>query len=265
MAFSKYMKSAGLALVPPEQLSVFSALVYGESGAGKSTLAATASHVEGMSPVLVIDVERHTMAYGEHADLENLDIVSIDTWPDLLTLTRNAIPDAVKAGEFPYRTIVIDTLDRVQELIMEDEKREQAAGRKPKDGFAVWNRVYDDLSRLIARLQALGVNLILTAHADRTQNQITGEERVSPKFFGKVSVSQIPPKFDMVAYLKRIGMSDEGDDDNPHLRALVTAHPDAETKAPTSGFPAVMYGPDMTQVYDLIINTNTNHKETDNE
>ena len=263
MGFAKYLKASGLETVPPERLKVFSALVYGESGAGKSTLAATSSLVDGMSPVLVIDAERHTMAYGEHADLENLDIVSVDTWADLLSIVRNVIPDAVKAGEFPYKTIVVDTMDRVQELIMEDEKREQAAGRKAKDGFAVWNRVYDDLSRLISRLQALGVNLILTAHADRTQNQITGEERVSPKFFGKVSVSQIPPKFDMVAYLKRIGSAEEGADDNPHLRALVTAHPDAETKAPTSGFPAVMYDPNMPKIYTLIINTTNEENSTD--
>ena len=266
MGFEDLLKKRGLRVGQPTELTTTSMLIYGESGAGKSTLAASASKCDDLAPVLVIDTERHTIAYGEHADSERLDIVSVDTWPQLVALVSKVIPEAVRQGEFPYKTVVVDTMDRLQEIILNDEKAAQADGSKPRDGFAAWNRVYEDLTRVLERLQQLGVNVIFLAHADRTENQISGAERVSPKFFGRQSVSMIPPKFDLVGYLKRVGGRDADDDTDPHLRALVTSHPDAETKAPVSGFPPILMAPTMEVINQQLraaVKTNSTDTGTD--
>ena len=109
--FTDLFKKSGLREVQPEDLSTFSLLLFGLAGTGKSSLAATASKCEDLAPVLYIDFENGTMPLGQWGDLDNLTIVHCDSWNDGVKLFENVIKPSIDKGEFPFKTVVIDTLD----------------------------------------------------------------------------------------------------------------------------------------------------------
>jgi hypothetical protein len=128
------------------------ALVYGCPGVGKSTFAA------GAPAPLFLDAEQGTLG---------LDVarLPIHRWADF----SRAIDELQKA-DHPYRTIVLDTLDALDRLLV----AEVADGGSIEDvggGFGKgWTQVAERWGRAIEELEALQarrrVNLIALAHAN---------------------------------------------------------------------------------------------------
>lgn len=131
-------------------------VIYGAEGIGKSTLAAQ------LPDPLFIDVEGGT---------HQLDIARFEdtpkTWNELLGMV-----DEVIADPDGFKTLVIDTADRseqllIEQLLSEDGKKsiEQYGGGYGKGYTAIMERFQKDLLARLDRLISQGVNVVLIAHA----------------------------------------------------------------------------------------------------
>ena len=98
---------------PRKDVPKLKILLYGPSGTGKTSLASTASTVEELSPVLYVDLERGTAPAAKYGDLDNMLVVQPATYKEFADL----LVKISEAKDKPFKTVIIDTVDRLQELI----------------------------------------------------------------------------------------------------------------------------------------------------
>lgn len=240
--FNTLLEEQGLSVSEPADLKTFSLLLHGLAGSGKSSLAATASKVDELSPVLYIDFESGTMPLAEWGDLDNIKIVHVSSWPDMLRLYKNVLTPLIRKDEFPFKTIVFDTLDKMQELVVDH------FGKISADGYAKWAAAYDaPLELLSTFLYAPGVNVIAITHTAREVNDVTGETLIAPDFEGKKSGRKFPSLFDFVGYMHWV----ETEDDKL-VPVLTTQDQDTVAKKRVKDFPANLGNPSMEKIFGYI-------------
>lgn len=245
-AFDKMLAAAGFKAEDPQELRDISLLLYGGAGTAKTSLAATASKVEEMSPVLYLDFERGTLPLRDWGDLDNLTIVHLDTWAETNKFIYQVVRPTMQAGSFPYRTVVLDTVDALQELIVREAKT-----ANPGNNYVPWTDAYDNVVTLVDAFRRVdGVNLIVITHVDRMVNSVTGETQVGPAFKGNQSGKHMPSKFDFVVYMRT--KQEEG---RPVMGATFFM-PGAITKRRTRSFPDHLINPTMSQIWSLAHSTN---------
>lgn len=127
-------------------------VVYGPEGIGKSTFAAQ------FPETLFIDTEGST---------DNMDVSRLDK-PSSYTMLKNEIA-WVKANPTVCKTLVIDTIDWAESLVIADVCAQH--GKKGIEDFG-WGNGYtytkEEMGRLLNQLGELvdlGINVVLTAHA----------------------------------------------------------------------------------------------------
>lgn len=127
-------------------------VVYGPEGIGKSTFAAQ------FPEPLFIDTEGST---------DNMDVARMDK-PTSYTMLKNQIA-WVKANPTVCKTLVIDTIDWAESLVIADVCAQH--GKKGIEDFG-WGNGYtytkEEMGRLLNQLGELvdlGINVVLTAHA----------------------------------------------------------------------------------------------------
>lgn len=127
-------------------------VVYGPEGIGKSTFAAQ------FPEPLFIDTEGST---------DNMDVSRLDK-PTSYTMLKNQIA-WVKANPTVCKTLVIDTIDWAESLVIADVCAQH--GKKGIEDFG-WGNGYtytkEEMGRLLNQLGELvdlGINVVLTAHA----------------------------------------------------------------------------------------------------
>lgn len=127
-------------------------VVYGPEGIGKSTFAA-----QFPEPIF-IDTEGST---------DNMDVARLNK-PSSYTMLKNEIA-WVKANPTVCKTLVIDTIDWAESLVIADVCAQH--GKKGIEDFS-WGKGYtytkEEMGRLLnllSELVDLGINVVLTAHA----------------------------------------------------------------------------------------------------
>ena len=127
-------------------------VIYGPEGIGKSTFAAQ------FPEPLFIDTEGST---------DNMDVSRLDK-PSSYTMLKNEIA-WVKANPTVCKTLVIDTIDWAESLVIADVCAQH--GKKGIEDFG-WGNGYtytkEEMGRLLNQLGELvdiGINVVLTAHA----------------------------------------------------------------------------------------------------
>ena len=127
-------------------------VIYGPEGIGKSTFAAQ------FPEPLFIDTEGST---------DNMDVSRLDK-PSSYTMLKNEIA-WVKANPTVCKTLVIDTIDWAESLVIADVCAQH--GKKGIEDFG-WGNGYtytkEEMGRLLnllGELVDLGINVVLTAHA----------------------------------------------------------------------------------------------------
>lgn len=126
----------------PEALSDPQMLMFvGPPGGGKTWLAASASEVEGLYPVLIIDLEGSTQGTLIGLDQDRIDVIRVqerfspkDVYPKTI-----AILEGLLNKQHKYKTVIIDTADVLQEFAA-------AYGSVDGDGFAKWSFVHSELT-----------------------------------------------------------------------------------------------------------------------
>lgn len=187
-----------------------SILVYGRVRCGKSTFAASAANVEGMYPVLWLATEDGTASFAGMYPDDRIDVVQAQSWDTIKTVL-----EAVLNNETKYKTIVVDTLGQLQEII----KREYLDANNGKAEFAMWDKINMGLVQVVDSLHNSKYNSVFIAHTDKVQDGVDGKVYISPYFLGKKSSVDIPKIPDTIAYMYK----GENEDGEPTRKMLLTS------------------------------------------
>lgn len=158
-------------------------IIYGPEGIGKSSFAAQ------FPEPLFIDTEGST---------DNMDVARMDK-PTSYTMLKNQIA-FVKANPTCCKTLIIDTIDWAESLIVEDVCAQH--GKKGIEDFG-WGNGYtytkEEVGRFLNMLQdliELGINVVLTAHAQMRKFEQPDEMGAYDRWelkLGKKTSSQTAP------------------------------------------------------------------------
>lgn len=158
-------------------------VIYGPEGIGKSSFAAQ------FPEPLFIDTEGST---------DNMDVARMDK-PTSYTMLKNQIA-FIKANPTVCKTLVIDTIDWAESLIVDDVCAQH--GKKGIEDFG-WGNGYtytkEEVGRFLNMLQEiieLGINVVLTAHAQMRKFEQPDEMGAYDRWelkLGKKTSSQTAP------------------------------------------------------------------------
>lgn len=198
--------------------------VYGASGVGKTHLAATAQDCPELRDVLYVDAEAggqtlRTMAKG------NLDIVSIQNWNQLVRvyeflqqyckLKESQVSEAqlralfakVGIGDRPtlpdYKTVVIDTIDEVQDYCMKhiqgiDPQNTKLDMPYAKPGWEEYGEILDRMRSTVRNFRNLPMHVVVTCHREIKQDE-SQRMIIVPSLVGKFGIA-VQAYFDFVGY-----------------------------------------------------------------
>lgn len=146
-------------------------MFYGQSGTGKTTLASTFP-----GPILLCDVrDRGTDSV---VGIDNLDVTEIESWEDL-----ERVYWFLKKHPGKYKTVIIDTMSQLQQLVVEDILAEKGKDAEEAGGWGTmtqkeWGEVASRIKPMIINLRDLKMDVIFIAQ-HRVFNMPTEEDETS--------------------------------------------------------------------------------------
>lgn len=196
------IKALGLELGAPKKESARpSILIYSQPGVGKTTFCASVADVPELCPALLVDIERGTLSIAGKDYGNKLTIVHVKTYDDI----KRLFEQIANSDPMPFKTIIIDPVDRLQELILK-------AHDNPGNPYAKWEAVFEKLMEIIVYLhKSCGLTVICTTHAALEKDEVSGRVLIAPDFEGKKSFRKIPQVFDIIGYLTQEKNKDSGD------------------------------------------------------
>lgn len=239
----------GLVVRKPTEVSqFFNMMIYGEQGTGKTTLAASASVVEALSPVLLIDVEGGTQSLvGLY---EDISVVEAKSWQSLVKLHR-----VLERGNHPYKTVIIDNMSEAQKLsmaaIMVDvvaKAKDEGEDRDPDvPSVREWGKLLVQMERMTRHFRDLPMNVIFTAWVDEDKNKEGVKER-RPGFQGKFA-AEVAGYVDLVLYLY---VKELKDNPEPSRLLLTKKTSKIYAKDRRRKFPQIIEEPTMQMLYNYL-------------
>lgn len=225
------LSGLGVEFTKPQALvSQASIVLYGMPGSGKTTLAASAVEVPELAPVLILDFENSTAAvaekYGEHPDI---DVVQIRTWAQAVKIL-----DRILTTEHQYKTVVIDPVNGMIQLLQLEMRNRVArkielgekARRTPAEEAefkalskvnvpdrsnnsmgepgtteADYGVIGNEVTSLMARLNAAPFLAILNTHADNYSSRTQTREILRPDMPGNVGRKVMTQKPHVVGFM----------------------------------------------------------------
>jgi hypothetical protein len=166
-------------------------LLAGDPGSGKTRLASTFPNVfyanadAGMMSV----VDRQPPF---------VDVDSTETLTQLLQALRQTPKQRQQILGAPVSTVVVDTVDSIQKILIEERKKEQK-----KDALAIsdWGWLGDQLRVLIRNFRNLDMNVIFTVHLKAVEDSESGQTFIKPGLQGQMG-DEIAAYFDVCGLLK---------------------------------------------------------------
>lgn len=239
MAGKFNLKDLGIPIGPPvTKANNKTFLIYGPPGAGKTRLAASASEVEDLSRVLLIDVEAGSASI-ENVYKDNIDVIRPGDWTQL-----KDVLEALLNEDHGYQTVIVDTIGKMMEFMKPHQEK-----RAGNNAFEVWSLLADDTLRFTEMLHRTGMTVIMLAHSESEKDELTGKVTTMPYFLGRKTGKEGPKIFDVIAYLSVDKHPETGDP----LRVLQTEGYEGITaKDRTDTIPVLLGDPTMSKIYEYI-------------
>lgn len=189
------------------------ALIMGAPSAGKTRSASF-----WPKPIFA-DCEKGRMSIADRR-VPYAEIITSEDMDDLLARLRRECFKPPQ--ERLYQTLVIDTLDAYQRIVIKE--RLDAERKDSLSGWADWGYLDGKLTGFIAKLHALPMNIVVNVHVkDNTQGE--GDDKITTvgvKLKGDIK-DQIAADFDLVGYM---GTYWEAVDGERKLLRGIQWHPD---------------------------------------
>lgn len=219
-------------------------MLYGPYGGGKTWLGASASELDDLYPMLIIDNEGSTTGTVTGFPKGRIDVLRPkDQWPgNEYKATKKVLKDLM-TKEHKYKTVQIDTLGAVFEWAKKE------AAKQGLRGFDVWNFLHEELTAdggLIDQLKQANFLTILILH----EKKEGGEDDTLPvadfqwQGQGKGRLGQFP---DIIGYVTRDTNSAGVSTSTVSLTS--TKRNNAKNRF---GLPAKVVDPSMKKLYDMI-------------
>jgi phage nucleotide-binding protein len=180
-------------------------LVYGDSGVGKTCSIATMP-----GPIFMFDFDQKISSLASFLKVSNkekLKEVDYDAFGHDPTKKGRPIQrfegslvgakKAIEAGEFKYKTVVLDSLttfaeELMREIIKNNPGLKRAIENVPSlQDYMVLNI---EFKRIVNQLLSLPLNVVVIAHASTDKDENTGQIKVKPLLPGKLA-DQLPVVF----------------------------------------------------------------------
>lgn len=156
---------------PDFSLSGLTSLFYGDPGVGKTTLVVQAPSV------LLAATEPGARFLRRHE-------VSISTWAQFKDLVKTFC-----AGQHQYRTLGVDTLDRLYMMLMDYTCKLNGVKHPTDAGFAkVWDQMKIELGQTALQPARKGYGLVFTSHTktEKVETRTYATSRTEPTLSGTV-------------------------------------------------------------------------------
>lgn len=229
-----------VAVTPPRKpAEQGSYLFYGLPGVGKTLLSGSASEVESMGKVLLIDFEGGSSVLSK--DYPNVDVAAVDSWSQTEELIFFLVDE-----EHDYKTVILDTAGEAQHFIMAESSDENP--------YEKWDDAWRKLTSAVKILHKSKLNVILNAHAENERSEFDGTKQIRPYFQGKRSQNELPKVFDVIGYL----FIDEEDDKTRILQAKPSS--DTVGKDRFGIFPDEIENPTFEKLVSYMDTDNTNEE-----
>lgn len=194
------------------------ALIAGPPGSGKTLISSTfpnpfyASAEGGL-----MSIADRQIPYAEITS--STDLLAVKTMMDQDPITRE------KLLGFPVDTIVIDTIDEIQRLLIRERLDEQ---KKEAMQLQDWGWIGEQMSSIVRGFRNLSMNVIFTVHVKEQQDGDTGRVWIEPGLQGAIA-KQIPGAVDLALFLKSttVAAVENGQAVRKFVRLLVT-QPDVQ-------------------------------------
>ena len=152
------------------------AMIYGQVGAGKTTLA-----LSSPKPLLLdFDGGIHRVNFGHIGD----NVMQIKNW--------NEVQEVFNYNLSEYETIVVDTIGKMMDFIIE------VAENKRIGGWKKWDFINDEFKSFVRKIHAIGKHVIFIAHRDTRSD---GDETVFVPALREKNYTAIVTELDLLGYL----------------------------------------------------------------
>jgi len=155
-------------------------LIYGKSGTGKTTFGCC------FPKPFVFDFDKGMLSQ-RGRDVEYQTYSGMTAYQEFEMKFRELEADC------PYDTIVLDSITTLQEYMMDKILQ---ANRRQMPTMNEWNVAIATLKDLFKRMTKMARHLVVIAHEQVIQQELTGEMIVRPFVFGKKLPPQLPLWFD---------------------------------------------------------------------
>lgn len=148
-----------------------SALLYGRSGTGKTAMSATFP-----KPLLVLDVrEKGTETI---ANVPGIHLASVDKWSEM-----DEVYYHLKENPTKYQTVVIDQISQLQDLAMEQARKDDNLEDTDLLPRRVWGQISGMLKNTLFAYRDLvndGINIVFIAHERANDTEDSVEDQIDP-------------------------------------------------------------------------------------
>lgn len=191
------------------------ALVYGETGSGKTFSLLTLP--ESMQPVLYLDFDGNSEALkGQFKPgqffvepIEDFKIMGKNRKANGYNQAKQTLID-LQAGKFDFepKTIVIDSVTRLYEMIMDHGLEKGARGEEAPPQLQDYGIAARLMVLFLRVCIATNCNLIFLAHEKAYANEVTGIEKGVPALTGQLG-DIVPRYFQEILHAKAQGSGDK--------------------------------------------------------
>ncbi len=166
----------------PIEVSQLVVLLYGQPSVGKTTIAFSAENV------LLLDFDKRT-----YTAPNRQHVAEINSYADLQEIMQQ--PELIR----PYRTIVIDTVGRMldmiaQHIIQSSPKSRTALGGLSLNGYGDLGSVFQNFLKF---LRSQGKDIVMLGH-EKTETDTSDTRRYTVDTLGKTALAEIVKSADFI-------------------------------------------------------------------